>query len=50
MNDLGVHIYQMLVHIIENKLQPMIGELKDLGAFCRSIFVGHDMNPYPHCE
>ncbi|XP_033624983.1 unconventional myosin-Va-like isoform X2 [Asterias rubens] len=24
MNDLGVHIYQMLVHIIENKLQPMI--------------------------
>lgn len=24
MNDLGVHIYQMLVRIIENKLQPMI--------------------------
>ncbi|XP_022081867.1 unconventional myosin-Va-like isoform X3 [Acanthaster planci] len=24
MNDLGVHIYQMLVHIIENKLLPMI--------------------------
>lgn len=24
MNDLGVHIYQMLVRIVENKLQPMI--------------------------